>query len=61
MSNKTVWVVVVLLVLVGLYYWAQPSATEVVVPPAPTEPVAPVSAEGAAPVTPEAPAAAPVL
>ena len=26
MGNKTVWVVVVILVLVGLYYWSQPVA-----------------------------------
>ena len=26
MNNKVVWVVVVILVLVGLYYWSQPAA-----------------------------------
>lgn len=52
MSNKTVWVVVVLLVLVGLYYWMQPSAPVVDVPPVQQEQVAPVSAEGVAPVAP---------
>ncbi len=58
MGNKLVWVIVVVLVLVGLYYWSMP-ATEV--PVDATAPAA-AAADATAPVVPatDAAPAAPV-
>ena len=51
MSNKTVWVVIVVLVLAGLYYWSTPAA------PVEEAPVAPVVDTTVVPVAPEVPVA----
>ena len=51
MSNKTVWIVIVILVLLGLWYWSQPAA-----PVTPTPVVAPTETVPLVPASPEAPA-----
>lgn len=51
MSNKTVWVVIVILVLAGLYYWSKPAVAPVEPTPAPV----PVETVPLVPAAPEVP------